>query len=260
MATEHPVRPVPRDAEYFDGWYADMAASPARDAIWARALGLPPELRSSSLLPWPGIAEVTEALRLRPGARLVDLACGRGGYGIEVARRSGAWLLGVDFSEVALAQARLSSAAVLPEGRAEFRAGTLVATGLPDAAVDGLMCVDAVQFADPPLAALTEIRRVLAPGGRAAVTCWELAGPPDDRVRARLHAVHLRRDLAEAGFIDVLVEERPGWREAERRLWQEIVAVPAGADEALRSAQSEGRRSLDTFHVLRRVFASATAP
>jgi len=237
-----------------------MAASPVRDAIWARALGLPPGLRSSSLLPWPGIAEVSEALRLRPEARLVDLACGRGGYGIEVARRSGARLLGVDFSEVALAQARRGSAGVLAEGRAEFRAGTLVATGLPDAAADALMCVDAVQFADPPLAALTEIRRVLRPGGRVAVTCWELTGPPDDRVPARLHVVHLHRDLTAAGFTDVRVEQRPGWREAERRLWQEMVAVEAGTDEALRSAQSEGRRTLATFDALRRVVATATAP
>lgn len=237
-----------------------MTASLTRDDIWGRALGLPPDLRSSSLLPWAGVAEVADALRLRPGGRLVDLGCGRGGYGIEVARRTGARLTGVDFSEVALAQARLSAARMLPEGRAEFRAGTLTATGLPDGAVDGLMCVDAVQFADPPLAALTECRRVLAPGGRLAVTCWELAGSPDDRVPARLHAVHLRRDLAAAGFTGVLVEDRPGWREAERGLWEEIVAAPAGADEALRSAQSEGRRSLDTFAALRRVFATAAAP
>jgi hypothetical protein len=101
---------------------------------------------------------------------------------------------------------------------------------------------------------------VLAPGGRVAVTCWELTGSPDDRVPARLHAVHLRRDLTKAGFTDVRVQDKPGWREAERRLWQEIVDVPAGADGALRSAQSEGRRSLDTFHALRRVFATATAP
>jgi hypothetical protein len=56
-----------------------------------------------------------------------------------------------------------------------------------------------------------------------------------------------------------LAQARPDWREAERRLWQEVVAVPAGADEALRSAQSEGRRSLDTFDAIRRVFATATA-
>jgi SAM-dependent methyltransferase len=260
MGAEQAARPAARDAGYFDRWYADMTASPARDAIWARALGLPPELRSTSLLPWAGIAEVAGALRLPHGGRLVDLGCGRGGYGIEVARRTGARLTGVDFSEVALAQARLSSARVLPDSGADFRAGTLVATGLPDGGADALMCVDAVQFAEPPLAALIESRRVLAPGGRVAVTCWELAGPPDARVPARLHAVHLWRDLTEAGFTDVRVQERPDWREAERTLWREVLAAPAGTDEGLRSAQAEGRRSLDTFDAIRRVFATATAP
>jgi SAM-dependent methyltransferase len=255
-----PERPAKRDATYFDHWYADMAASPARDAIVARALGLPPGLQSNSLLPWPGIAEVAEALRLPRDGLLADVACGRGGYGIEVARRAGARLVGVDFSEVALEQARLSGARLLAAGRSEFRAGTLVATGLPAAVADGLLCVDAVQFADPPLAALAEFRRVLAPGARLAVSCWEAAGPADERVPARLRAVNLRRDLRTAGFADVRVQEKPRWREAERRMWQEALAVPADGDAALESLQAEGRRSLDTFDSVRRVLATATAP
>jgi SAM-dependent methyltransferase len=260
MGADKTTRPTVRDAVYFDRWYADLAASATRDAIWAHALGLPPEVQSTSLLPWQGIAELTEALRPSPDGLLVDVACGRGGYGIEVAGRSGARLLGLDFSEVALEQARRSGGRLLPAGRAEFRQGTLLATGLPDAAAHGLMCVDAIQFADPPLAAMLEFRRVLAPDGRLALTCWELAGPPDDRVPARLHAVHLRRDLTEAGFADVRVQEKPGWREAERRLWQEVLEVPAGSDESMRSAHNEGRRSLETFDSLSRVFATATAP
>jgi SAM-dependent methyltransferase len=249
-----------RDAAYFDRWYLDMAASPARDAIVARALGLPPGLQSNNLLPWPGIAEVTEALRLPRDGLLADVACGRGGYGIEVARRAGARLVGVDFSEVALEQARRSGARLLPAGRSEFQAGTLVATGLPAAAADGLLCVDAVQFADPPLAALAEFRRVLAPGARLAVSCWEATGPPDERVPARLRAVNLRRDLRAAGFADVRVQEKPQWREAERRMWQEALAVPADGDPALESLRAEGRRSLDTSDSVRRVLATATAP
>lgn len=260
MGSGEPTRVAKRDATYFDQWYADMAASPARDAIVARTLGLPPELQSTSLLTWQGIAEVTEALRMPRGGLLADLACGRGGYGIEVARRTGAHLLGVDFSGVALAQARLSSARLLPVGRSEFRVGTLVATGLPAGVADGLMCVDAVQFADPPLAALLEFRRVLASGARLVMTCWEATEPPDERVSARIHAVNLRRDLPAAGFVDAAVHEKPEWREAERRMWQEALAAPAGSDAAVRSLHTEGRRSLDTFTSLSRVFATATAP
>jgi SAM-dependent methyltransferase len=253
-----PARPA-RDAAYFDQWYADMETGPDRDTIVTRTLGLPPELQSTSMLTWSGIAEVAGALRLPPGGLLVDAACGRGGYGIELARRTGARLLGVDFSAVALRQARQAAAARLPAGRSRFQAGTLTATGLAAGVAAGLMCVDAVQFADPPLAALAEFRRVLAPGARLAVSCWEAAGPDAAAAPPRIQAVDLRRDLPAAGFADVSVRDMPQWREAERRMWQEVLAAPAGADAAMSALQAEGRRSLDTFGSLRRVFATGVA-
>jgi SAM-dependent methyltransferase len=259
MTSGRPVVPATRDAAYFDQWYADMAASPARDAIIARALGLPTDLGFAGVLPRQGIAEVTAALRLPRDGLLFDIACGRGGYGIDVALRAGTHLIGVDFSSVALEQAASLSARRLPAGRAEFQIGTLLATGLPAGAAHGLMCVDAVQFAEPPLAAMVEFRRLLSSGGRLALTCWEAVDPSDMRVPPRIHGVNLRRDLSEAGFVDVEVLEKPEWRQAERAIWEEAVAAVA-SDAAVRSLQAEGRRSLDTFDSLRRVFATATAP
>ena len=82
-------------AEYFDQWYADMAVSPTHQDVAIQTLGLPPELESTSLLSWDGIADVTDALGVGPDDVLVDLACGRGGYGLEIARRTGAELIGV---------------------------------------------------------------------------------------------------------------------------------------------------------------------
>jgi SAM-dependent methyltransferase len=259
MTSEQPAVPVTRDAAYFDQWYADMAASPARDAIIARTLGLPPQLQFAGVLPWQGIAEVTEALRLPRDGLLLDIACGRGGYGIEVALRAGTRLVGVDFSAVALEQAKSISARRLPASRSEFQIGTLLAAGLPTGVADGLMCVDAVQFAEPPLAALLEFRRLLTSGGRLALTGWEAVDPSDERVPPRIHAVNLRRDLPKAGFVDVEVHEKPEWRQAERAMWEEAVAA-VDSDAAVRSLRAEGRRSLDTFDSLRRVFATATAP
>ena len=254
-------QPAPRGADYFDRWYAGLLASPARNAIVARTLGLPPGMLSTGSLTWPGVAEVTEALRLPPDELLVDAACGFGGYGVEVARRSGARLVGVDFSKVALGQARVGSAAFLPVGRAEFRTGTLAATGLPDGVAGGLMCLDSVQFADPPLAGLREFRRVLAAGGRLVLTGWEAVRASDERVPARIRAMNLERDLPAAGFTDVRVQDRPDWREAELRMWQEFMAAPAAGDDAgLRSMQAEGSRSLANWDGMHRVFATATAP
>lgn len=259
-ATEAGEAAPRRDAAYFDQWYADMATSPARDAIVTRGLGLPPELQSASLLPGDGIGAVTEALRMPPDGLLVDLACGRGGYGIEVARRTGARLLGLDFSRVALEQARASAARLLPAGRAEFRPGSMTATSLAGGVAGGLMCVDAIQFAGPPLAALLEFRRVLAPGARLVLSTWEAADPADDRVSARIRGVNLRRDLPAAGFVDVEVRERPDWRAIERAMWEAALAEPACSDPAIRSLQDEGRSSLEKFDSLRRMFATATAP
>lgn len=229
-----------RDATYFDQWYADVATSPVRDAIVARTLGLPPKLQSTSLLTWQGIAEVTPELRMPRDGLLLDLACGRGGYGIEIARRTDARLFGVDFSGIALEHARSSSARLLPAGRSEFQIGTLLATGLPTGNANGLMCVDAVQFAEPPLAALLEFRRVLASGGRLVLSCWEAVDSSDGQVSPRIHAVNLRRDLTAAGFVNVQVHDKSEWREAERSMWKAMVAAPGESDSAVRSLQTEG--------------------
>jgi SAM-dependent methyltransferase len=259
MPSEDQTAPMSPDSAYFDQWYEDMIASPARDVVINRAMGLPAELRDAGALVWQALDDVTDGLRLAPGGLLVDIACGRGGYGIEVARRTGARLTGVDFSSVALRRATETAAGLLPADRYDFLSGTLTASGLPTGTADALMCLDAVQFAEPPLAALLEFRRLLKPGGRLVLTCWEAVDVSDERVPARIRAVDLHRDLAEAGFRDVRVHEKPAWRQAEKVLWQDALAT-ADSDPAVRALQDEGRRSLATFDSMRRVFATATAP
>jgi SAM-dependent methyltransferase len=238
-----------------------MEVSPAKDAILRRNLGLPAELGSAGTVPWEALDEIADALRLPAGGLLVDVACGRGGYGIELARRSGAGLVGVDFSEVALKQARHIADRRLSPGQAEFKAGTLTRTGLPAAAADAVMCTDSVQFSDPPAAALREFRRVLAGGGRLVLTTWQPTTPGDPRVVDRLRHLDLRHELESAGFHDVVVEDRPRWRAAERAAYEEAAATGNdGSDLALASLQEEGRRSLEGFDTLKRVVAYATAP
>lgn len=249
---------APPTAEEFDAWYAGMSASPVKDEIQQRHLGLPRHLLSSSLLGWEGIAEVTAALRLSPGATLVDLACGRGGYGLEIAARTGARLVGVDFSAEAVRQARANARA--QGAAAQFRVGDLAGTGLRAGSADGVLCVDAIQFARQPSAAYREIARILKPGGRVVLTCWEPLELEDQRLPERVQRVDLRAGLADAGFTGIEVADRPGWREAERAMWEEAVALDPAGDEALRSFHDEGVRVLDTFTLTRRVMATATAP
>jgi SAM-dependent methyltransferase len=247
----------PERAQYFDNWYAAMPGAPVKDEIEQRHLGLPAHLLSTSLLTWAGIAEVTEALRVPPGGTLLDLACGRGGYGLEIAARTGARLVGVDFSAEAVRQARQQAGQL--DRTAGYAVADLAATGLGTGAADAVLCVDAIQFAPEPAAAYRELRRVLAPAGRAVLTCWEALDPADDRVPDRLRRVSLRNGLAAAGFSGIEVTERPGWRAAERSMWEEAAALDPGDDPALQSFHAEGIRSLDIFTLLRRVMATAAA-
>jgi ubiquinone/menaquinone biosynthesis C-methylase UbiE len=96
------------------------------------------------------------ALDLHGGQVVLDLACGRGGYGLEIARRSGARVVGVDFSAVAIGQAQRQAQTLGLADRADFRVGELTRTGLNTASVDAVRIVDSIQFAEPTLDALRE--------------------------------------------------------------------------------------------------------
>jgi SAM-dependent methyltransferase len=252
------VTPKPLSAEYFDDWYASKAATPAVAEITNRHMGLPADL-SAGVIPAEAIGELITGLRLKPGDTLLDLACGRAGYGLTIARSAGARLVGVDFSAQALTEAR-EQATRLGVAGAEFRVGELTASGLPDASADAVLCTDSIQFPDHPADAYREIRRVLRPGGRVVLTCWEPVHPGDERLSPRLRQVDLAAGLARAGFSDITVEDQPAWRARERALWEEAVAIDPGDDPALRSFRDEATRSRDHFDLIRRVLAAATAP
>jgi len=229
---------------------------PGKRRIFQRALGLPPQVVSNSLLTGAGIAEVAAALRVAPGQILVDLACGRGGYGREVARRTGARLAGLDFSAVAVTIAAHGG----PRGQARFCVGDFTAAGLRDHRADAIMCIDAIQFSDPPPAALRQCRRILASRGRLAVTTWEPCGAVTDAVPERIRQMNLACDLLDAGFEHIAVTEKPDWYAAERTLWEAALQADASGDPALVSLQEEATQALAAFDVRRRVLATATAP
>jgi SAM-dependent methyltransferase len=250
--------PTPRSAEYFDGWYANQSATPTVAEIMSRHMGLPPGTLAGTV-PAEALPELAAELRLGPGSTLLDLACGRGAYGLLIARETGASLIGVDFSVHVLGEAR-EQAARMGVGGASFRAGELTATGLPGASVDAVLCTDAIQFPDEPAVAYAEIRRVLTPGGRVALTCWEPVDPASELLTPRIRRVNLAGGLRQAGFTDIEVRDRPAWLARERALWEEAVALDPGDDPALRSLHDEGVRSLGWGHLLRRVLAVATSP
>jgi SAM-dependent methyltransferase len=250
--------PKPLSAEHFNGWYADQAATQVVAEIINRHMGFPPDTRAGTV-PAEAIPELAEELRLRPGTTLLDLACGRGAYGLLIAQKAGTSLLGVDFSAQALTEAR-EQAARMGVSNASFLTGELTATGLPDASVDAVLCTDAIQFPDEPASAYEEIRRVLKPGGRTALTCWEPLDRNDERLSPRIRRADLSAGLHQAGFTDVEVRDRPSWLARERALWEETVTLDPGNEPALRSLHAEGVKSLPWTALLRRVMAVATNP
>jgi SAM-dependent methyltransferase len=250
--------PEPLSAEYFDGWYANQAGMPTVAEIMNRHMGFPPGTRAGTV-PAEAISEMTDELRLRPGNTLLDLACGRGAYGLLVAQQAGTSVIGVDFSAQALAEAR-EQAQRMGVNNASFRTGQLTATGLPDASVEAVLCTDAIQFPDEPAVAYDEIRRILKPAGRVALTCWEPIDRADERLFPRLRRADLGGGLRHAGFTDVEVRDRPSWLAREHALWEEAAALDPGDDPALQSLHEEGVRSLQWADLLRRVLAVATNP
>lgn len=181
-----------------------------------RHVGFPSGTRAG-VVPAEAIPELAEELRLRPGSTLLDLACGRGAYGLLIAQKAGTSLIGVDFSAQALTEAR-EQAAHMGVSSADFRIGELTATGLPDASIEAVLCTDAIQFPDEPASAYGEIRRILKPGGRAVLTCWEPLDHNDERLSLRVRRANLDAGLRQAGFTDVEVRDRPSWLAREHAL------------------------------------------
>jgi 2-polyprenyl-6-hydroxyphenyl methylase/3-demethylubiquinone-9 3-methyltransferase len=96
------------------------------------------------------------------GKRVLDLGCG-GGFMAEALARSGADTIGVDPSRLAVEAAR--EHARLENLAIDYRVGTGEHIPLPDAAVDCVVCVDVLEHVDSVDAVLSEITRVLKPGG-----------------------------------------------------------------------------------------------
>jgi SAM-dependent methyltransferase len=112
---------------------------------------------------------VADAARIGPSDRVLDVACGTGVLAREAAARVGAHgaVAGVDPDAGMLEIARRRAPHVA------WRAGTAETLPYPDAAFDAVVTQFGLMFFADRVAALREMVRVLAPGGRMAIAVWD---------------------------------------------------------------------------------------
>lgn len=159
--------------EHFDKIYAAFAKSSVyREALRASCPDLPPWLVPFSVLNTHDLERFVEELHVGPGDTFVDLGCGAAGPALWIAGRTGASVVGVDFSAAALRSAAKLARERGMEERARFVQAEASATGLPDAAFAAVVSIDAIMFVDPD-AVVAEIARLLRKGGIAAVRATE---------------------------------------------------------------------------------------
>ena len=115
-------------------------------------------------------AHALRLLNLRPGERVLDVAAGTGAFSL-LAARAGAEVLATDFASGMLVrlQERIAMER-LPGISTEVMDGQALA--LPDASFDVSASVLGLIFFPDLDKGLTELRRVLRRGGRAAIVCW----------------------------------------------------------------------------------------
>ncbi|MHA1529956.1 MAG: class I SAM-dependent methyltransferase [Alphaproteobacteria bacterium] len=126
--------------------------------------------RHFSALTGQVVGPTLDAAGVRAGMRVLDVCTGPGMLAREAAGR-GASAVGLDFAAQAVAAARERIA------QAEFVQGDAQALPFDDESFDAVVCGYGIIHVPDPTVALAELRRVLRPGGRVAVSVWEAPGP-----------------------------------------------------------------------------------
>src|SRR4051794_36991082 len=136
-------------------------------AGWAREGGTM-ERAVTALTAW-----LVEQAGARPGATLLELACGPGSVGLRAAAllQPGGRLIATDQAPAMIDVVVRRAAEAGLEG-VEARVMDAEHIDLPDASVDGVLCRFGLMLMADPARCLREVDRVLRPGGRLAAAVW----------------------------------------------------------------------------------------
>ena len=144
--------------------------------------------------------------RLKPGARVLEVAPGPGYLAIEIAKLGDYSVSGLDISHsfvrIAAENARKAGVSV------DFGHGDAAHMPFPDESFDFVVCRAAFKNFSDPVGALNEIHRVLMPGGRSSIFDLRKDASPaaiDDEV-AGMHMSALNAMLTRWTFRAVLLK------------------------------------------------------
>jgi demethylmenaquinone methyltransferase/2-methoxy-6-polyprenyl-1,4-benzoquinol methylase len=150
----------------------------------------------------------------RPVHAVLDVATGTGTVAIELARRYGCTVVGVDQSPEMLAEGRRRVAAAELTGSIDLREARGEELPFEDASFDALTFTYLLRYVDDPGATMRELARVVRPGGRVAML--EFFRPPSALPRLGWE-LYVRAGLPAAGKLI-----SPGWSEVGRFLGPSI--------------------------------------
>jgi SAM-dependent methyltransferase len=138
------------DAEIHEAWESEYL-NPGLDAIYNAIF-----------------SRIYSVLKGRPAPQLMDAGCGYCYHSVRIARL-GAQVTGVDFSPAALAAAERTIAAAGQKERIELREGSILELPFADGTFDNVLCWGVLMHIPDLEKALTELCRVVAPGGRLVI-------------------------------------------------------------------------------------------
>jgi ubiquinone/menaquinone biosynthesis C-methylase UbiE len=124
----------------------------------------------------PWAPSLVDAAGPTDGDRVLDLACGTGIVARiaaqRVVRKGRVW--GIDLNPGMISVAR--SLPAFEGAPIEWVEGSALAIPLRDASVEVVLCQQGLQFFPDKARAVREIRRILVPGGRLALSVWSSPG------------------------------------------------------------------------------------
>ncbi|WP_067485595.1 class I SAM-dependent methyltransferase [Actinomadura hibisca] len=164
------------------------------------------------------IAPLLDAARVTAGTRLLDIGTGPGIVAAEAVRR-GADASAVDAEPEMAATARRNVPGL------DVQVAVLPDLPFPDAAFDAVVGNFVINHVSDPAVTLGELRRVLRPGGRLALTCWRMPGT------GALALVREAIDEAEVPWPDD-IPEPPFTEHGERAAFEALVTAAGFADAA----------------------------